>query len=385
MKLRWNYADVLFGACISGTGKIFWSSRLFESNRGADWNSSFMCTFFGHWPLIPEGYFDIEPPHDSLQPLTTSPYVLTPFTDHIFHIKIARYITAFLSPPSWTSDQYIPATVSEFAQRFDEVIIDQLPPPLWMEAPDTSWDSIDPVLVIKRMRLQLLISSTKSSLYRAFADPCNSLRPHEMLESQCTTDPLALSHRRSLVQTTSHMISLITQLYILIDNKGGGPPAERLFLLPIYLVDALASLGVSLLSIQFDERRFLTSGIRSMIYPDLQTSYSIFLEGFNLLCRQASLYSLAKKGVEILESLNIALDSLFTSVSVASGSTIMGLCDERQASQSGGLEVPSSYSHSASGYDRVYTSLPEWLPSFLQSPGRSWLVNNRMAFGDSLV
>lgn len=348
-----------------------------------------MCTFFGHWPLIPEGYFDIEPPHDSLQPLTTSPYVFTPFTDHIFHIKIARYMTAFLSPPSWTSDQYIPATVLEFAQRFDEVVIDQLPPPLWMEAPDTSWDSIDPVLVIKRMRLQLLISSTQSSLYRAFADPCNSLRSQEMLESQCTTDPLALSHRRSLIQTTSNMISLITQLYILIDNKGGGPPAERLFLLPIYLVDALASLGVSLLSIQFDERRFLISDIRNMIYPDFQTSYSIFLEGFNLLCRQASLYSLAKKGVEILECLNIALDSLCTSVSVVPGSAMMGLCDERQSSQAGGLEdqqaLSSSYSHSASGHDRVYTSLPEWLPSFLQSPGRSWLVNNRMAFGDSLV
>lgn len=40
-----------------------------------------MCIFFGHWPLIPEGYFDIESPHDNLQPLTISPYVLTPFTE----------------------------------------------------------------------------------------------------------------------------------------------------------------------------------------------------------------------------------------------------------------------------------------------------------------
>jgi hypothetical protein len=184
------------------------------------------------------------------------------------------------------------------------------------------------------------------------------------------------------------MISLITQLYVLIDNKGGGPPAERLFLLPIYLVDALASLGVSLLSIQFDERRFLIGGIRNMIYPDLHTSYAIFLEGYNLLCRQASLYSLAKKGVEILESLNIALDPLITSVSIGPG-TIMRSCDERQSTQTGGLEAQqapsSSYSHSIGGYDRAYTTLPEWLPSFLQSPGRSWLVNNRMAFGDSLV
>lgn len=346
-----------------------------------------MSTFFGHWPLIPEGYFDIEPPHDNLQPYTTTPYVLTPFTDHIFHIKIARYITAFLSPPSWTSDQYVPETVSEFAQRFDEVITDQLPPPLWMDSPDTSWDSVDPALVIKRMRLQLLISSTKSSLYRAFADPCNSLQPSELINSKGTTNPLALSHRRSLIEMTSNMISLILQLYVLIDNEGGGPPAERLFLLPIYLVDALASLGVALLSIQFDERRYLISAIRTMIHPDLQTKYTIFLKGFELLYRQASLYSLARRGVDILDSLNTALGSLFGNTSVVSSSALIGACEEVQASHADpidlGQDISPLYAHSAATeYD---VALPEWLPSFLQSPGRSWLVNNRMAFGDSLV
>jgi hypothetical protein len=77
-----------------------------------------MCTFFGLWPLIPEGYFDIDPPHDSLQALAITPYVLTPFTDRVFHIKLARYLTAFMSPPSWKDDQHTPAVVAEFAQRF---------------------------------------------------------------------------------------------------------------------------------------------------------------------------------------------------------------------------------------------------------------------------
>ncbi|KAJ5573108.1 hypothetical protein N7450_010092 [Penicillium hetheringtonii] len=271
-----------------------------EVRRRTFWNlyfwDRFMCTFFGHWPLIPEGYFDIEPPHDNLQPYVTSPYILTPFTDHIFHIKIARYITAFLSPPSWTSDQYAPMTVSEFAQRFDEVITDQLPPPLWMENPDTSWDIVDPSLIIKRLRLQLLINSTKSSLYRAFTDPCGSLQPNKSSEIKGSIDPIALSHRRSLIQTTSNMISLITRLYTLVDNEGGGPPAERMFLLPIYLVDALTSLGVSLLSVKFDERRFFMGGMQTIVHPDLQTNYSLFIEGFDLLCRQASLYSLARRG-----------------------------------------------------------------------------------------
>lgn len=354
-------------------------------------SSSFMCTFFGHWPLIPEGYFDIEPPHDTLQPLTTSPYVLTPFTDHVFHIKIARYITAFLSPPSWTNDQYNTAAVSEFAQRFDQVIIDQLPPPLWMKNPDTSWDSIDSALVIKRTRLQLLISSTKSSLYRAFADPCHTLQPRGLPGPENSTAFLALSHRRSLIETTSNMISSITQLYMLIDNEGGGPPAERLFLLPIYLVDALASLGVSLLSIQFDERRFIISGARTMNYSDLQSHFTTFFEGFNLLCRQASLYSLARRGVDILERLDIALRSVFSNVPITNRPSIMEFNDAGQASHTEcfqleeGLASTHTYGAGGISFDEAFTLLPEWLPSFLQSPGRSWLVHNRMAFGDSLA
>lgn len=353
-----------------------------------------MCTFFGHWPLIPEGYFDIDLPHDNLRTITVRPYVLTPFTDRIFYVKVARYLTAFTSPPSWTTDQYDPVLVSEFAQRFKEVVIDQLPPAYWLESPDTRWDAVEPELLPKRESLHLFIYSTKASLYRAFADPCNNLHQGSNTRTGYGTNLLTLSHRRTLMNIACKVISSITRLYVLTGDDEGGT-CEQMFLFPILLVEALAYLGVCLLSIQGDTRRLSNAGIRFSPDSDLRYSYATFFDAYGLLSQQARQYGIAKRGVNILESLHGTLRS-----SPGSPSHFR-VEDYRNAATAGGhgtssqthvagcfhLEQALISMHSHGGGEtpgRVYVPLPEWLSSFFNSPGRCWLFRDRSAFGDLL-
>ncbi|KAJ5995327.1 hypothetical protein N7481_002304 [Penicillium waksmanii] len=290
-----------------------------EIRRRAFWNlyviDRFMCTLFGYWPLIPEGYFDIDLPHDSLRTITIRPYILTTFTDRIFYIKVARYLTAFTSPPSWTTDQYDPVLVSEFAQRFKEVVVDQLPPAYWLENPDTRWDAAEPTLLPKRETLHLFIYSAKASLYRAFADPCNNLHYGSNTSSRYGTDLLALSHRRTLMDVSCKVISSITRLYVLAGDDEGGT-CEQMFLFPILLVEALACLGVCLLSIQADTRQLSNAGIRFSPDSDLRYSYATFFDAFGLLSRQAPQYGIAKQGLSILEGLHGTLQSSSASPSL---------------------------------------------------------------------
>lgn len=82
--------------------------------------SRFIWISFGYWPLIPEGYFELKRPHDYLNPLSLRPYVLAPFIDWVFHIKLARYLTVFMSPPLRKDDQSNPVTIADFAQQFQE-------------------------------------------------------------------------------------------------------------------------------------------------------------------------------------------------------------------------------------------------------------------------
>lgn len=351
-----------------------------------------MCTFFGLWPLIPEGYFDIDPPHDNIQALTITPYVLTPFTDRVFHIKLARYLTAFMSPPSWKDDQHAAAVIAEFAQRFQEVIIDQLPPVYWLVNPDTTWDVADPAIPRKREYLRLSIYSAKALLYRAFADPCNHLHRETNTPPKHGTDLLTLSHRRALMDATCKAISSITKLYALTGDEEGGAP-ERLFMLPIWLVDTLACLGVCLLSVQADERRLAESGLQ--ISPDqgLRSSFATFFDAFALLCWQAPQYGLAKRGMKILKSLHDILrasPSCKMLLDPDDGETVtLGAFSVAQA---GGttfqlehalVSLHSRGSEESRGRDS--TPLPEWLPTFLKSSGRSWLFQDWAVFGNLLA
>ncbi|KAJ5246749.1 hypothetical protein N7468_001732 [Penicillium chermesinum] len=362
-----------------------------EFRRRAFWNlyvwDRFHSAFFGHWPLIPEGYFDIELPIDNMQPLQVTPYMLTPFTDRIFHIKLARFLTAFMSPPSWKQDQVTPTIIEDFAERFK-----QLPPPFWLDNPDTSWDAVEPTFPSKREMLHMFLLGTQASLYRAFSDPCDSLHQNKHAHHNYRTDMLALRHRRKLMEINCKIIPSIARLYMLSGDEDGGMP-ERLFLFPTSLVEALAALGVCLLSVQADERNLLLDGIRIEPDEELRHSYAIFFDGFNLLCRQGQKHSIAKRGVKILESLHGTLRASLRSpdlLNTENGGAIPEINGASHPSYAGGYQLE----HALVSFHRQRgeraqlapsVTLPEWLPSFMESPGRSWLFHDMSAYGDLLA
>lgn len=344
-----------------------------------------MCTCFGHWPLIPEGYFDIDPPHDNLDPLTLAPYAFTPFSDRVFHIKLARFQTAFMSPPSWKADQTDPITVAEFAQRFQEVIVDQLPPPYWLDNPDTSWDAVEPSIVHKRANLHFQIHSTRAALFRAFVDPCHSLRVDRNPGTSHAANLLGLSHRRTLMDSGCKVLASITQLYKLTADEEGGT-AERLFMLPVNLVEELACLGVCLLSIQADERKLAKKSV--LISPDLnlQYSYATFFDGYDMLCHQAPQYGIARRGVSILDNVQGNLRHSFSRRDLLDANSALAL-SPTAGPCSFHLEHALASLHGSGeevqGRDPPLP-LPGWLPSFVKSHSRSWLFHDGAAFGDLL-
>ncbi|KAJ5894029.1 hypothetical protein N7495_005720 [Penicillium taxi] len=363
--------------------RTFWSLYVWDR---------FMSSFFGHWPLIPEGYFDIDLPHDNLQAYTVSPYILTPFTSRVVHIKLARYMTAFMSPPSWRSDQLDPIVVADFSQRFQEVILDQLPPAFWLDNADTTWDAVDPTITGKRSLLHMFVVSTKAALYKAFADPCNNLRQPKDGRPNYRGDLLALSHRRSLMKETCGVISSIHKLYML-------PPDERseagdnLFLFPTFMTEALTCLGVCLLSIQADRDILAANGIQVSSDPGLQYSYAAFFNGYNVICQQAPRYALARKAMRIMEGFHGTVRATacnqypdIVEVDYAPGTlTAAGTVGSVNVFQ---LEhaLVSMYSQ---GGEKVTSNtnlpLPSWLPSFLDSPARSWVFQNGAFFRDLLA
>ncbi|KAJ5546563.1 hypothetical protein N7494_004148 [Penicillium frequentans] len=370
-----------------------------EIRRRTFWNlyiwDRFMSSFFGHWPLIPEGYFDIEPPHDNLQAFTITPYVLTPFTDRVFVMKLARFITAFMSPPSWQHDRVDSVVIADFSQRFQQVIIDQLPHAFWLENPDTTWDSVDSALPGKRETLHLCIWVTKAGLYKAFADPCRSLQQQKSPVLKHGSDLLALAHRRTLMETTCKVISSVGSLYMLLGDEEAGS-TEKLFFLPICLVEALANLGVCLLSIQADEKILTVDGIRFVTDPDLARNYLAFFEGYGLLCRQSSRQAIARKSVDVLKVLHDALRASFQAGEIldthgggamSSGSLVARQYGAGQFQLEHALVSLQSHGGEASQGVRgdSFFPLPGWLPSFMASPGRSWLFHDKAAFGDLMA
>ncbi|KAJ5107359.1 hypothetical protein N7456_004034 [Penicillium angulare] len=353
----------------------------------------FMSTFFGHWPLIPEGYFDVDLPHDTLEVITITPYVHTPFTDRIFHMKLARFMTAFMSPPSWQHDRVDSIVIADFTQRFQQVIIDQLPPVFWIENPDTRWDVADTALPAKREMLRLFIWATKASLYKAFADPCNSLQQEKSPVLKNGSDLIALHHRRTLMSTTCKVISCITNLYTLLGDQEGGA-GEKLFLLPTSLVEALSNLGICLLSIQSDKGALAINDLQLRIEPDLQSNYLSFFEGFSVLNRHSSHHAIAKKGVKILETLHNTLRTTYDSAHLLDTHGGQQMTAGSLASSQGhGAErfqlENNLISHYSCGGKKPQQAplypLPEWLPSFLASPGRSWLFHDEAAFRDLMA
>lgn len=297
-----------------------------------------------------------------------------------------------MSPPSWKSDQQNPAVVSEFAQHFQQVIVDQLPPPFSLESSDTSWDAAHPALIFKRDILGLFIHTTEASLYRSFMDPCKSLHRGQNVPAKNGPDLLALSHRRSLMDTTCKLISRIAKLYVLTGNEEGGS-VERLFTLPICLIHSLATLGVCLLSIQADERRLSIAGIHTVADPELQRSYNTLFDAFGFSIDRHHITSLLKRGVKVLEGLHGTLRACLSGPDPFEASpadaAIMGTFPG-QPQRTGYFQLEQALVslHASGGGEfqgGTFIALPEWLPSFLESPAGTWSLHSAAVFGDIMA
>ncbi|KAJ5697359.1 hypothetical protein N7488_011043 [Penicillium malachiteum] len=360
--------------------RTFWS--LYVGDR-------YMSSFFGHWPLIPEGYIYIDPPHDNLQPLSVNPYVLTSFTDRIFHIKITRFLTAFMSPPSWEHDRVDSIAIAEFTRQFQQVIIDPLPPVYRLESPRNTWDAIDPAITGKREMLSFIIWATKAFLYKAFADPSNSLQQQNSPTLKNGCDLIALSHRRSFMECSSKAILSIDNLYHRIGDEEGGA-GEKLFFIPACLAEALANLGVCLLSIQADAKILGMDGIQFHNDPNIRRYYLSWFDGFSLLCQHSQQQPIARKGVTILEGLHETLRMFYQTAELLDAQSAQGLATESlmgHGYQAGQYQLEHALvSMHAHGGKRIQQSrsfpLPAWLPSYLATTGRSWLFQDPAAFAD---
>lgn len=268
----------------------------------------------------------------------------------------------------------------------------ELPPPFSLESSDTSWDAAHPALIFKREILGLFIYTTEASLYRLFMDPCKSLHRGQNVPAKNGPDLLALSHRRSLMDTTCKLISRIAKLYVLTGNEEGGL-VERLFTLPICLIHSLATLGVCLLSIQADERRLSIAGIHTVAEPELQRSYNTLFDAFGLLYRLAPHYIFAKRGVKLLERLHGTLRACLSGPDLFEASpadaAMMGTFPG-QPQRTGYFQLePALVSLHFSGGGEfqggTFIALPEWLPSFLESSVGTWSLHSPAVFGDIMA
>ncbi|KAJ5489213.1 hypothetical protein N7539_004103 [Penicillium diatomitis] len=367
-----------------------------ELRRQAFWNlyiwDRYMCVYFNFWPLIPEGYFDVEIPRDLLQPLAGTPGAITVYTDRIYHIKIARYITAFTSPPSWHSDRYNASTVADFAQQFQALVIDPLHPTYALETPDLRWDAIEPAIPRKREFLYLALRHAQASLYRAFADAFNCLHMATKTPPKHVPSMLAFRHRRTYMDTLCKTVTCLSQLYS--STTDASSAAESLFLLPAWLMDALACLGVCLLSIQAEQRQLARQGVRIHVDHDLRLDLVTFLNTFDILRLESSSSVFLKRGLEALEGLyqiiyHSPCRELLLKSNDESETATLGAFSVRQSQgtemelERALMSLPVPLPDPNPPTEEV-VRLPEWLPRFLEKPDRSWIFRDKSFYGDLL-
>jgi hypothetical protein len=144
------------------------------------------------------------------------------------------------------------------------------------------------------------------------------------------------------------------------------------------------------LSIQADTRQLSNAGIQFIQDSDLRYSYATFFDAFGLLSRQAPQYGIAKQGLNILEGLHGTLQSPSGSPSLLRIEDYRTAAIGRETHAAGGFHLEQALMtvHGRGGGEipsRVFFPLPEWLPSFFDSPGRCWLFRDRSAFGDLLA
>lgn len=135
-------------------------------------------------------------------------------------------------------------------------------------------------------------------------------------------------------------------------------------------------------------------GIQTITDSDLQRSYETFFDAFGLLYQQAPHYSFAKRGVKILGGLHGALRGGLSGTDLfeasPTGTAVMGSFSSGQTQPTGYFQLEQALmSLHANGGGEIqgctFFALPEWLPSFLELPARSWLFHGQAVLGDILA
>jgi len=261
-----------------------------------------MSTFLGRWPLIPETYCDVGLPKDSLQAITTAPYLLTPYTDRLLHIQATRLMTIIMASPKWNTEKRDAEAVLRYSKHFQEELVDQLPPAYRLTDPDTSWDAALPSISRKREHLKANIYGIFAGLHRAFIDPYNN----ELSQTAAQLE-LAKSHHITLANACCETIYSIIRLHKLMDGS-----ALQAFFIPMTLIEASAILGMSLLSARPQMVGLLQRMATGNVHwnPEMQQRlYDSFQDGLSLLAVLARSSKIARKGVKILKPLKFKVES----------------------------------------------------------------------------
>lgn len=271
-----------------------------------------MSTFLGRWPLIPEDHCDIDLPHDNIQAVTTSPNILTQYTDRLFQAHIARFLSHTMGSKAWKKDQYDLATVAHNLQLFEENIIRQLPSAFAVTNPDRSWYIALPSLVVKRESLHMAIYSAVAGLYRAFANPwALAIKTTDINDKNAGCDDLSISYYCSLLTELCKVLDSAMRLYDMQPSS----QTEGFFMAPMSIVEALSQIGLCFRAAQSQQAaQWSIRNFEMATKIDHQLRFDVcekFRRAFRMLEDHSSESKIAKHGVHILSVIASQIGSYY--------------------------------------------------------------------------
>lgn len=269
-----------------------------------------MSTFLGRWPLIPEDNCDIDLPHDNIQAVTTSSSILTQYTDRLFQVHVARFLSHTMGSKEWKKDQYDHVTVAQNIQYLEENIIRQLPSAFSVTNPDKSWDIALPSLAVKRESLHMAIYSAVAGLYRAFANPwALAIKTTDTDDDNVGCDDLSISYYCSLMTELCKVLDSAMRLY----DMRLSSQTEGFFMGPMSMVEALSQIGLCFRAAQSEQAAQWSIRKSEMARKiDHQLRFDVcetFSRAFRMLEDHRSESKIAKHGVHILSEIAAQIGS----------------------------------------------------------------------------
>jgi hypothetical protein len=327
-----------------------------------------MSTFLGRWPLIPEDHCDIDLPHDNIQAITTSPNILTQYTDRLFQAHVARFISHTMGSNAWKKDQYDHALVAQSIQLFEENIIRRLPPALSVINPDRTWDISLPSLAVKRETLHMAIYSAVAGLYRAFSSPWEMATKTANEDNEGCED-LNVSYYCSLM---NELCNVLDSSMILYDMRPSSQ-TEGFFMAPMSMVEALSQIGLCFRAAQSQQAAqwsFRNCEMARKI--DHQLRFDVcekFKRAFRMLEDHKSESKIAKHGAHILSEIASQIGSHYEreqTVFVAA----QNFSHEQLTIN---MSLPGE---NISTYQTIEENEPFDWTHFITSPDRSWFFED---------